>query len=208
METDKLGTRKDRPDPLTDIDRADRTLADHPHADTSSTIPQLRLKPSEALTRFVPGELSADSSIRSMEPVRFGVRVGDIGLLVPAGMHSELVEDSKIYPLPTAPGGFLGLINLRGTLVPVFDLKALFQMGNPAARKTRLLVLNTDERAVGFLIDALPETLRTTRRLAQCPILPTILQEHTLAVYAIDGRVWVEFEFDGFFDAVSGLKVT
>lgn len=165
------------------------------------------LKPSEALTRFVPDESSVDRNIRSLEPLRFGVRVGDIGLLVPAGMHSELVEDTRIYPLPTAPGWFLGLINLRGTLVPVFDLKVLFRMDITAEQNASLLVLNSDELAVGFLIDALPETLHTTQRLAQVPMLPTVLQEHAQVVYVQDGRVWVELEYDAFFHAVSGLNI-
>jgi twitching motility protein PilI len=207
METEQLVSQKNCPDSLTDNDRIGLTVAKHPLTDTGCTPPRNWLKPSEALTRFVPDETSEDRNMRSLDPLRFGVRVGDIGLLVPAGMHSELVEDPKIYPLPTAPHWFLGLINLRGTLVPVFDLKALFQMNNRTAQKTSLLVLNTDEQAVGFLIDGLPETLHATQKLTQIPILPTVLREHAQAVYVQDGGIWVEFEFDGFFCALSGLSV-
>jgi twitching motility protein PilI len=207
IETEKLVSEKTCPESLTNNDQVNLTLAEHPHTDKSCMTPKNWLKPSEALTRFVPDKPSEDRNARSMKLLRFGVCIGDIGLLVPAGMHSELVEHTRIYPLPTAPHWFLGLINLRGTLVPVFDLKALFQMDNPATQKTSLLVLNKDEQAVGFLIDDLPVALSNTRRLTHFPILPTVLRGHAQIVYVQDDRIWVEFEFDGFFHEVSALNV-
>ena len=69
-----------------------------------------------------------------MAPIRFGFRVGSIGLLVPAGMLSELVDDTEVYPLPTTPAWFHGLINLRGGLVPVFDSEEVVLRSRTRAR--------------------------------------------------------------------------
>ncbi len=159
------------------------------------------LSPSEALTRFVPGEQTRRTEARKVAPIRFGFRVGDIGLLVPAGMISELVEELEIYPLPTTPIWFPGLINLRGGLVPVFDLKKLFNLEDPGGEKPNLLVLDAGAGAVGVFVDGLPLTIDTGERVKQIPPLPEILRTHSQAVYMRERDIWVDFDFDGFFRA-------
>ena len=159
------------------------------------------LSPSEALTRFVPTQQTGRQGAREVAPIRFGFRVGSIGLLVPVGMLSELVDDTEVYPLPTTPGWFRGLINLRGGLVPVFDLKRLFDMDKQGGDKPNLLVLNAGAGAVGVLIDGLPLTLDIGQRVPQTPPLPAILREHNHAVYVREQDIWVDFDFDGFFRA-------
>jgi twitching motility protein PilI len=134
-------------------------------------------------------------------PIRFGFRLGSIGLLVPPGMLSELVDDTEVYPLPTTPDWFHGLINLRGGLVPVFNLKKLLRVEDQGEDKPNLLVLNGGVAAVGVLIDGLPLTLDISKRLQQSPPLPAILREHSQAVYMREQEIWVEFDFDGFFRA-------
>ena len=165
------------------------------------------LSPSEALTRFTPCEMETTGENQIAAPVRFGARVGNIGLLVPLGMLSELVEDATVYPLPTTPHWFRGLINLRGKLVPGFDLKTLFEMQDQKTETTKLLVLNTQEEAVGILIDNLPVTLDVILRLEHLPKLPGVLQEYSQEVYVRDEEIWVDFDFDGFFQAAGSLNV-
>ena len=159
------------------------------------------LSPSEALTRFAPQNQTRRPGERQVAPIRFGFRVGDIGLLVPAGMLSELVDEPDIYPLPTTPDWFPGLINLRGDLVPAFDLKKLFNMGNPGDEKPNLLVLSAKAEAVGVLIDGLPLTVDTGRHVEQSPPLPEILRAHSQAVFLREQEIWVDFDFNGFFRA-------
>ncbi len=165
------------------------------------------LSPSEALTRFVPQTQAQLPQARQSASVRFGFRVGEIGLLVPMGMLSELVEQSDIYPVPTTPAWFPGLINLRGDLVPVFDLTQLFNMQGSDAQKSKLLVLNTGAEAVSVLIDGLPQALDISRYVKQSPPLPEMLQEHNQAVYVQDQDIWVDFDFDAFFRATGGRIV-
>lgn len=160
-----------------------------------------RRSPSEALTRFIPSRTEQSADKQTVEPIRFGAQVGNIGLLVPKGMLSELVEEITVFPLPTTPPWFQGLINLRGSLVPVYDLKTLFMIDEPSSEKNNLLVLNTGEKAVGILIDGLPITLQAAQRLQQAPLLPPVLRDHYRAVYVKDAVVWVDFDFDGFFHA-------
>lgn len=176
-------------------------MTDKANSGASNEVVGSLLSPSEALTRFVPGGTMQAGEARAVAPIRFGARVGDIGLLIPLGMLSELVEDAEIYPLPTTPPWFQGLINLRGSLVPVFDLKALFGNVGQKVERTNLLVLNSREEAVGILIDGLPMTLDVAQPNEQLPLLPPVLREYSQAVYVRGEEVWVEFDFDGLFRA-------
>ena len=176
-------------------------VTDHSNSEASNEVVGPWLSPSEALTRFAPTRQTPLQGARVVAPIRFGFRVGSIGLLVPAGMLSELVDDTEVYPLPTTPDWFHGLINLRGGLVPVFDLKRLFRVEHRGEDKPNLLVLSAGAAAVGVLIDGLPLTLDIGKRLQQSPPLPAILREHSQAVYVRDQAIWVEFDFDGFFRA-------
>jgi twitching motility protein PilI len=123
-------------------------------------------------------------------------------------MLSELVDDTEIYPLPTTPDWFGGLINLRGGLVPVFDLKKLFASDESDGGKQNLLVLNAGPGAVAVLIDGLPLTLDISKRPPQTPPLPEILREHSQAVYLREQAIWVDFDFDGLFRAAGNRIVS
>ena len=160
------------------------------------------MPPSEALTRFAPRQSQRYRDIRTLNQTRFGFRIGDLGLLVPLGMVSELIEESEIYPLPTTPEWFRGLMNLRGSLVPVFDLKLLFEMRTGTGSAPRLLVLNERVRAVGILIDAVPKGVALGQPLPQIPPLPPLLGQYSRGAYVKNQDMWVEFDFDGFFQAV------
>ena len=159
------------------------------------------VSPSEALTRFEPGHSQRYRDIRTLTPTRFGFRIGDLGLLVPTGMVSELIEESEVYSLPTTPDWFRGLMNLRGSLVPVFDLKILFEM-RTGSIKSRLLVLNERSKAVGVIIDSPPKTVALGQPLPQTPPLPQLLAQYSQGAYVKNQDIWIEFDFDGFFMAV------
>jgi len=53
---------------------------------------------------------------------RYGVRIGDVRILLPNGLESEVLDNSKLTLLPRTPPGLLGVLNVRGSLVPLFDL--------------------------------------------------------------------------------------
>jgi len=159
------------------------------------------LKPSEALNRFTSTQ-SQQKNVYSITPVRFGFRIGDLGLLIPTAMISEVIVDTEIYHLPTTPNWFRGLINLRGSLVPVFDLKILFDIQTEAKAVPKLLVLNERTKAVGILTDTAPRSIVIEESLSQTPPLPKLLSQYSHKVYIKDQDIWVEFDFDGFFHAI------
>jgi purine-binding chemotaxis protein CheW len=67
--------------------------------------------------------------------------------------------------LPNAPAYVRGVINLRGTMVPIFDLRARFGGGPTAATGTHVVVIVTvGTRVVGVLVDAVSDILTIDSR--------------------------------------------
>jgi twitching motility protein PilI len=130
------------------------------------------------------------------EVVRQAFRVGHMRLLAPFATASELTEMPNVYPLPRMPANLLGLVNLHGRIVPLFDLAALFETEHLPREKRMLLVIGHGNDAAGIVIDGLP------RRMAFTPesqILPPALPEGPaaaiVATYLAGDDAWFEFDY-------------
>ena len=177
--------------------------------DKTARIPRGWLSPSAALNRFKPPPGVAPSiAPAERQRARYGFRVGGIGLLVSQDTVSEVLEQAPIYPLPNTPPWVLGLVNLRGNLVPVFDVKPLLELeGDDAQDKRRLLILGGGDKAVGIMIDGLPQLAATNNALSRLPPLPAALRPYVAKAYVRDNAVWLEFDHYGFFGSL-GERMT
>lgn len=82
----------------------------------------------------------------------FGVDISNV---------KEIVRVPEIVKVPDTPEFIEGVINLRGRIVSVIDLKKRFRLGRVDRTKTsRILVAEMDGRVVGLLVDAASEVLR------------------------------------------------
>ncbi|GHA25693.1 chemotaxis protein CheW [Devosia pacifica] len=67
-------------------------------------------------------------------------------------------------PLPNTREFVRGVINLRGTIVPIFDLRARFGDGQTTPTKTHVVVvLSVGDKWVGILVDAVSDILTVSR---------------------------------------------
>ena len=73
----------------------------------------------------------------------------------------EIIRVSEITPVPRAPLSMKGVINLRGRIIPVVDLKRKLGLGDVAPdRRARIVVVKLRERLVGLLVDAASQVLK------------------------------------------------
>ena len=74
----------------------------------------------------------------------------------------EIIRVSEITQVPRAPGFIKGVINLRGRVIPVLDLKRKLGLGEVAesARTARIVVVKVKERLVGLLVDGASQVLK------------------------------------------------
>lgn len=69
---------------------------------------------------------------------------------------SEFKESNKI---PDAPDFISGIINLRGEIIPMIDLKTRFNISTNTKAEKRIIVTNIKEKKVGFIVDDASEVL-------------------------------------------------
>jgi purine-binding chemotaxis protein CheW len=90
-----------------------------------------------------------------------GFRVGRQMFALPIAVVQEIVRPPEITVVPHAPQHVEGVINLRGRIVPVIDLRKRFgEPVNENGRKTRILVIAIAGRTAGLLVDSASEVLK------------------------------------------------
>ena len=97
----------------------------------------------------------------SRETQIVGFRVGRETYGVPITSLNEIVRVPEITAVPDAPDYLEGVINLRGKIVSVVDLRKRF--GKPSARidrRSRILVVEHRGRLVGMIVDSASEVLK------------------------------------------------
>ena len=73
----------------------------------------------------------------------------------------EIRGYEKVTPLPAAPDYLKGVVNLRGIIVPVIDLRVKFGMANPAYDAfTVVVILRIAARVIGIVVDSVSDVMR------------------------------------------------
>ena len=73
----------------------------------------------------------------------------------------EIIRMQEITRMPRTQAYVEGVINLRGKVTPVVDLRKRFGLDDAEERQhRRIVVVDTGERSMGFVVDAVSEVLR------------------------------------------------
>ena len=90
-----------------------------------------------------------------------GFRIGDETFGVRIGSVREIVRVPEITAVPNAPDTIEGVINLRGKIIPVMDLRKRFgQADVQRDKKNRILVVELDSKLVGLIVNSASEVLK------------------------------------------------
>ncbi len=77
----------------------------------------------------------------------------------------EIIRPQKLTPVPKAPSFIEGVINLRGSVIPVADMRKRFdQPIDEDTRKNRIVICSLAGRNIGLLVDEVKEVKRFTRK--------------------------------------------
>jgi len=105
-----------------------------------------------------------------------GFRVGGETFGVPITCVHEIVRVPDITSVPDSPEFVEGVINLRGKIVSVVDLRKRFGESNiDPHKKNRVIVVESDGKLVGLIVDAASEVLRIPNVDIEPP--PSVLQK-------------------------------
>lgn len=134
----------------------------------------------------------------------YGFKLGRIHLLLDSKIHSEVVENADIMPIPLMPQYVLGLCNVRGNLVPVYDLYSKFEIEVEKQNSKRVLILGENEDMVGIQIEEMLVSLMFEEfdYIEDAPSVHSQLNEHTTQCYKKDGKYWFGFNYVTLFESL------
>lgn len=116
------------------------------------------------------GESEARSDAGRQEIQLACFRVGEVYYALDILRIREIVRPHKLTPIPKSPEFVEGVINLRGVVIPIVDLRKRFELGQFANdRKTRVIICALVGKVIGLIVDEVAEVRRYTRQEIQPP---------------------------------------
>ncbi len=116
----------------------------------------------------VMGE-TIDSQDTSLHLVTFKLNKEEYGIDI-LKVH-EIIRMMQITQVPNAPNHVYGVINLRGKVIPVISLKKYlsFDASNNDDDHARIMVVELDQKVVGFIVDAVSEVIKISEDVVEPP---------------------------------------
>jgi purine-binding chemotaxis protein CheW len=101
----------------------------------------------------------------------------------------EIRGYEKVTPIPRSPDFLKGVVNLRGTIVPVIDLRIKFALPDPSYDSlTVVIVLRIAGRTVGAVVDGVSDVVQLgANDVKEPPRLGSIVDSSYLAGVATQG---------------------
>ena len=118
---------------------------------------------------------------------------------VDIGAVNTIIRMQQITHVPRAPHFVQGVINLRGSIVPVIDLRTRF--GLPAFEETkasRIVVVETGADVIGMIVDAVTETLSLSSDSIEPPasIVTSADSQYLRGVAKLDDRLIIMLDIE------------
>ena len=111
----------------------------------------------------------------------------------------EINKMVEITRVPESPTFVEGVINLRGKMIPIVDLRK--RMGLPERaydEDTRITIVELDDQLVGFVVDSVSEVLHIPRSITEPPpaMVAGIGEEYITAIGKLEGRLLILLDLD------------
>ena len=118
----------------------------------------------EPTTNKAVGQQSADSAATNAEESALQIvsfRLANEEYGVDIMRAQEIIMPGQITRMPEVPDFVCGLINLRGHVIPVVDLRKRFGLATTENDEhTRIIVVNVANKTIGMVVDEVTEVLR------------------------------------------------
>jgi purine-binding chemotaxis protein CheW len=111
----------------------------------------------------------------------------------------EINKMLKITRVPNAPEFVEGVVNLRGRIIPVIDLrKRLSLSAKEHDSKTRIVVVDIGGNIVGFIVDEVNEVLRVSKDIIENPpeLVSKVESDFITSVAKLDDRIIILLDLD------------
>lgn len=111
----------------------------------------------------------------------------------------EINKIVSITKVPNSPYFVEGVINLRGRVIPIIDLRIRLGLEKiDHTKDTRIIVVELESKTVGFIVDAVNEVLRISKSITEAPpeIVSGINSDYITAVGKLEDRLLILLDLD------------
>jgi purine-binding chemotaxis protein CheW len=153
---------------------------------------------------------------REPSPLERDPRQGDSKIIQLVGFHldgddyaipitkiQEIILMKPVTRVPQAPAFIEGLINLRGVVIPVINLRKRFGMPHrDVDDETRTIVLSLHDKTVGCIVDAVTRVMRLTGdQIQSAPTtVLSVARNYISGLAKLDDRLLIVLDVEKLFD--------
>jgi purine-binding chemotaxis protein CheW len=130
-------------------------------------------------------------------------------------MVQEIIRSTPITGVPNSPDFIEGVINLRGSIIPVIDLRKRLNISknlkNLNQDDTWIMILDVEGRVTGFIVDKVTEVIKIHDESIEPPpeiVVAGLKSQYIRGVCKIDKRLLILLDFNRIllFDELNKLK--
>jgi len=116
-------------------------------------------------------------------------------------MVQEIIRSAKIASVPNAPVFVQGVINLRGNIIPVIDLRTRLSLENMDVNPddTWIIILEIEGKTTGFIVDSVTEVLKVDKSTIEPPpdiVVAGLESQYIHGVCDIGENLLIILDFD------------
>jgi purine-binding chemotaxis protein CheW len=143
-----------------------------------------------------------------LQLVSFGLNKEEFGINIL--MVQEIIRMMQITKVPNSPDFIDGVVNIRGKVIPVVNLRT--KLGMPRKEHdsmTRIIVVEVLQKTIGFLVDAVHEVLRIPANITEAPpeLVAGINSEYIKAVGKLEDRLLILIDLEKILSATETEKI-
>jgi len=119
------------------------------------------------------------------------------------GIHILKVQELRHYEEPTyianTPDFIKGVVNLRGTIVPIVDMRIKFRLGVPTYDQfTVVIILNVADRTIGVVVDSVSDVIAlAAEQIRPAPDIGTAFDtDYMIGIGALEQRMVILVDID------------
>jgi purine-binding chemotaxis protein CheW len=143
------------------------------------------------------GSVTKSSNDELLQLVSFSIGSEEFGVdILRVQEINRMIEVTRV---PNAPEYVDGVINLRGKVIPIVNIRRRFGLDRKERDKnTRIVVVELAGQVVGFLVDGVKEVLRIPRSITEPPptLLGMVKSEYITAVGKLDDRLLILLDLE------------
>ena len=125
--------------------------------------------------------------------------LGDESYGVDISRVQDINRMQEITEIPHAPESVVGVINLRGRVIPVIDLRKRFGLPEAVHTKdTRIVVVHLEGNLIGVIVDAVSQVLRIPTDIVEppSPVLAGVDSKYLRGIAKLDDRLVILLDLD------------